>query len=141
MDTKTKAIYISLITTLILSVSASYYRYIVNQDFLTEVEIDCDPTIESCFVWVCDPNIDGEGVCTGNNEEDTWYFKYAYRNAKNFPACDNPTDGCDQITCNKDEEECEEATCTDELLIEHGISGSCTSPTDFNNIEPITNHY
>ncbi len=40
----------SLLTLLILTISASYYRFVVSLDFLVTYEIDCDPETENCFI-------------------------------------------------------------------------------------------
>lgn len=101
----------------------------VLHDYLVQTEVDCDPTFESCFVWECGAESE---ECTGNPDEDTWYFKIAYRNAKNIPACDAMDEECEQFTCPEEGEvECREVLCSPTALEEHHIKTTCTSPADF----------
>lgn len=129
MDTKSKILFWTLVALVVLSVSASYYRFMVLHDYLVQAEVDCDPSHESCFVWECDPE---EEECTGNPDEDTWYYKIAYRNAKNIPACDAEDETCDHFTCPEEgEAECREVLCSPEGLEEYHVETACTIPEDF----------
>ena len=136
MHIKSKILFWTLGVFIILSVSASYYRYMVLHDYIIEAQIDCDPTLESCFVWVCD--LEAGEECTGNEDEDTWYYKYIYRNAKNIPLCDPKEEGCDALICPEGGElECERINCTSESLASYEITGECTNTVDFDE-EPDT---
>lgn len=129
MDTKSKILFWTLGILVILSVSASYYRFMVLHDYLVQTEIDCDPSYESCFVWECDTE---EEECTGNPDEDTWYYKIAYRNEKNIPNCSEEDEECDHFTCPEEGEEgCREVLCSPTTLEEYHIETSCTIPDDF----------
>ncbi len=129
VDGKSKMLFWVMAMLIVLSVSASYYRFMVLHDYVVEAQIDCDPTFESCFVWECDPSIEGE--CTGNEEEDTWYYKIAHRNAKNITGCEDGDTTC-QFTCPSDgEEECDEILCSDEALATYDVLNTCTNPDDF----------
>jgi len=103
----------------------------VLKDYIIEADIDCNPFAESCFVWVCDPEIDGEDVCTGDLGEDTWYYKIAYKNAMNIITCDNNDNDCHQFECSIDEKDCYEVLCSGDTLIEYGVDGSCHSEMTF----------
>jgi hypothetical protein len=140
MDKKSKILLGVLGVFITLSVSATFYKTVILQDFIVYNQIDCDPSSESCFVWVCDPALDGEDACTGNPEEDTWYFKIAYRNAMNVPEC-APEDGdCSPFQCpTEGEDGCEEVLCSPEALIEYDLGDECTSPTDFIDVGDETN--
>lgn len=130
MDTKSKILFSFLGILIVLSVSASYYRYMVLHDYLVEAHVDCDPSLEICFVWECDPETEGE--CTGDEEEDTWYFKIAHRNAKNITSCDPQDEECQQFQCPEEgEEACDEVLCATDTLTEYALEGSCTNPEDF----------
>jgi hypothetical protein len=132
MDRKSKILLGVLGVFVTLSISATFYKTVILQDFIVYTEIDCDPSTESCFVWVCDPTVDGEDTCTGNPEEDTWYFKIAYRNAMNVPECAPDDEYCAPFQCpTEGEEGCEEVLCSPETLIEYDLGDECTSPTDF----------
>jgi hypothetical protein len=129
MDTKSKILFGAFSLLIVLSVSASYYRYMVLHDYLVQAEVDCDPTYESCFVWECDPE---EEECTGDPEEDTWYYKFAYRNAKNVPSCEQTSETCDLFTCPEGgEEECREVLCSADALLEYHVDTPCTLLEDF----------
>lgn len=129
MDTKSKILFGVFGILILLSVSASYYRFMVLHDYLVQTEVDCDPTFESCFVWECGAESE---ECTGNPDEDTWYYKIAYRNAKNIPACDAEDQKCDQFTCPEGgEAECREVLCSEATLEEYHIDRACTLPEDF----------
>jgi hypothetical protein len=129
MDIKSKILLGILGVVIVLSVSTSYYRFLVLHDYVIETEIDCDPTYESCFTWECDSESE---ECTGNPEEDIWYYKLAYRNAKNIPACDLNDETCNQFACPEGgEADCVEILCSQEALNEHGIDTSCTIPEVF----------
>ncbi|QQR65170.1 hypothetical protein IPH92_01135 [Candidatus Kaiserbacteria bacterium] len=131
MRIKTKVFYGIFCALIMLSVSASYYRFMVLHDYIIQNEVDCDPTYESCFVWECDSDVE---ECTGNPDEDIWYYKIAYRNAKNIPACDAGEEACDQFTCPEGgEAECNEVLCTPATLEEHNIDQACTLPENFAN--------
>lgn len=101
----------------------------VLHDYLVQAEVDCDPSLESCFVWECDTE---EDECTGNPDEDTWYYKIAYRNAKNIPACNTEDETCEPFVCPEEgEAECSEVLCTSESLEEFHVDTACTVPEDF----------
>ncbi len=116
---------------IILTVSASYYRYIVLHDYIIEAQVACDPTIESCFVWSCDPSMEGD--CTGDPEADIWHYKYAYRNAKYIPECN--VEECDSFTCpSGGEPGCSEVICNEATLQQYGIEGLCVFRPNYDEI-------
>jgi hypothetical protein len=138
MDIKSKVLLILLSFLVIVSISASYYKYLVLRDYVIEVSVDCDPSTETCFTYLCDPAFE---ECTGNPDEETWYYKILFRNAYNFPNCDVDTDPeCNLYSCPDGELGCEELLCTDEALTELGLEGEvCTNPGDFMDTEFISN--
>lgn len=118
------ALFLVMVT---ISISATYQKYFVLDDFEVEFEIDCDIESENCFVWICDPEIDGEDYCTGDPEDDIWYYKYFYRNASDLPNCDLDDEDCPVFECSESEE-CYEITCSEENLEEFGLDGQCVGP-------------
>lgn len=110
------------------SVGATYYRYMVQKDFLVKYETPCDPSQGTCFVYECDPEIE---ECTGNLEEDTTYYSLMYRKAFNIPACDAGVEGdCDSAyICPLEEAECSVVTCDEETSL--GEETTCSNPEDF----------
>lgn len=132
MEKKSQLFFIFLFLLIFWAVSASYYRYVVKQDYVIETEMDCDPSLEVCFMRICDPEIDGE--CTGDLEEDTSYYKIVRRNAKNIPLCDTNDERCQMFVCPEREEECEILLC-DERTVEEGAT--CNNPTQYVTGHPI----
>lgn len=129
MDKKSKILFSLFGILIVLSVSASYYRFMVLHDYIIEAQVDCNPSSESCFVWECDPSIEGE--CTGNPDKDTWYFKIAHRNAKNITACEEGDELCAPFSCPLEgEEECDEVLCNADSLTEYNIDNECAIQSD-----------
>jgi hypothetical protein len=121
MSKSSKILLALAIILLAVSISASYYRYVVLHDYIIKVEIDCDPSTENCFIYTCDSE---EEECTGNPEEDTWYYKNFYRNAKYLPDCDPyNSNECAAFECGENELGCYEEVCSGDE--------TCTHPDDF----------
>lgn len=99
----THLLFVVIVFLLVLTISATYYRYFVLKDYTIISEIDCDPQVESCFVYLCDPEYE---ECTGDPEEDTWYYKHFYRKASATPLCDPESEGCAALVCTEDEGGC-----------------------------------
>jgi hypothetical protein len=130
MGKGSKILLVAFVFLIVLAVSASYYKFVVLRDFVIEAQVDCDPTSESCFVWECDPGIEDE--CTGIEEDDTWYYKIAHRNAKNIPLCNTDDETCLPFTCpDEGEAQCDEILCSETTLIKYNLEGACTNPIDF----------
>jgi hypothetical protein len=109
---------------IILSVSASYFRFVILKDYVILAEVDCDPVFESCFVWVCESEFDNDEECI----EDTSYYKMAFRNARNITDC-NFREDCSPFSCSVfGEEGCGEILCTEETVLEYGYENYCTKP-------------
>ena len=92
----------ALLTLLALTVSASYYRYIVTLDFLVTYEIDCNPTEESCFVG-----------CEDDECTTEYYFSEIEREAQwlQMMCGENITDCAIMNTCTESENHCVLTTC------------------------------
>jgi len=131
MASKGKILFIALVALLAFSTLATFYQYYVLQDYVIAAEAECDPETESCFTWICDPEVDGEEWCTGDLAEDTWYYKVMYRNAKNVPNCEPYDEDCDALHCPEGEEGCEIELCTPEVVEEEEMEYECTDPDTF----------
>ena len=116
---------------IVASVGATYWRIMVEKDYLIEAQADCDPYVEKCFVWKCDPNstVDGE-ACTGNPDDDTWYFQVVKRNAKNIPLCDPKDENCKALVCGENEPECGYEFCSQDNMEKQGAS-ACNDPAQY----------
>ncbi|NTV41140.1 MAG: hypothetical protein HGA61_02605 [Candidatus Moranbacteria bacterium] len=104
----------------------------IRHDYIIESEIDCDPSAEKCFVYLCDP---GTEQCTGIEEEDIFYYKIARRRASNIPLCDPVLEGCDQFLCSEGEKDCEIRFCDQQVAAEKGEE--CNDPEQYLIDNPI----
>ncbi|MFZ2187898.1 MAG: hypothetical protein WAV46_04735 [Candidatus Moraniibacteriota bacterium] len=109
MDKKSKIFFAVFFLLIAGSVAATYYKIMIQRDYIIQAEVDCDPYTETCFVYVCNPEAGEE--CTGDPAEDTSYYKLIQRNAKNIPSCDPSAEGCDALICPLGEAECALTLC------------------------------
>ena len=137
MDIKTKIFWwvIGLLT--VFSLVFAFYRYMIKKDYIIQAQTDCDPYMETCFVWECDPasDVDGE-KCTGDTENDIWYYKLIDRNAGKIPSCDLEDESCEALVCGDNEPECKYTLCNEENKIEME-SEECTDPIKYSLENPI----
>lgn len=91
--------YILLLVILLLfgyAIFATYHRAFVAQDYALFYDDDCDPEEKSCFIYICDPQWE---ECTGDPEEDTWYYKTYEISAVDISTCDPLGDRCEEFDC------------------------------------------
>lgn len=96
---------------IVVSLASAYYTFVVKHDYLVKYTTHCDPTVEKCFVEVCDLEVT---ECTGNEEEDTKYYTTICRKAYNVPDCERGSDPlCEKRweTCAPGEKGCAIKTC------------------------------
>lgn len=113
------------------SVGVTYWRIMIKKDYVVEAQVDCDPYEKNCFVWECDPNsiVEGE-ACTGDPENDIWYYAVAKRTAAKVPLCDPATDDtCDPWTCEEGEKDCSETLCDETTKVEQ--EAECNDPVQY----------
>ncbi len=126
MDKKSKILLGVFFLLIAMSIGATYYRIVVRRDYLIENQVDCDPTLEKCFVYHCDPATES---CTGNEAEDTSYYKIAKRKANKIPDCDPDKDeNCQPFVCGEKEKDCGETFC-DEMSKQEGEE--CNDPVQY----------
>jgi hypothetical protein len=107
------------------SVAFTYYRIMIKRDYLISAEAECDPYAEKCFIYECDPETE---ECTGDPEEDTYYYKLIKRKAFNIPSCNSDEDeDCESLVCLENEEDCSYELC--EEGNEDGIE--CVDPVQY----------
>lgn len=138
MDKKSKILFWVIGLLIVASVSVTYWKLMIKKDYVIESQIDCDPYIEKCFVWECDPasTVEGE-ACTGDPENDTWYFQVAKRNASMIPLCDTENDEtCDPWTCSEGEKNCNQIFCSEDLM-EAQYASSCVDPVQYAIDNPV----
>lgn len=138
MDKKNKIFFLIMALLIAGAVGVTYWRIMIKKDYVIEAQTDCDPTVDECFIWECDPESTEEGeACTGDPEEDSWYFQVVRRNASNIPLCDPETDeSCEALVCGENEPNCEYEFCTEENM-EDQYASACNDPAEYilNNTE------
>jgi len=97
----------------------NYRTYFIERDFLLHDAVECDPSLESCFVEVCDA---GDEEC-----DDEWTYKKITESARNVPACSSYQGDCPPLSCEPNESECTETVCSVASLEE---GERCTDETD-----------
>jgi hypothetical protein len=129
IDSRSKILFAVVGLLIVGSVALTFWRYVVRRDYIVQAQIDCDPEMEKCFVWECDPNSTVEGeACTNDPEMDIWYYKIFRRNAKNIPMCDPNDEDCTAYVCDPSEEDCSEELCAPENVPE---GESCNDPEQY----------
>jgi hypothetical protein len=113
------------------SIFFGFLRFVVFKNYYIEAQSDCDPTVEKCFVWQCDPESTVEGeACTGDPESDASYYKIIKKKANTVPACDpNNDENCPQIICAPGEKNCTEIFCNEENKIDQ--EAECNDPEQY----------
>lgn len=131
MDKKSKILLLAFLVLVIAMVAFTYYKYMVKRDYVIEAQTDCDPYTEACFIWQCDPAATDESEkCTGDPEEDIWYYEIIRRNAMNVPLCDPNNEECDALVCDPLlEEDCEIILCDEETAVEQ--EAECNDPAEY----------
>ncbi|HRY82871.1 MAG TPA: hypothetical protein P5232_04215 [Candidatus Moranbacteria bacterium] len=132
MDKKSKIFFAVLFLLIAGSVALTYWRIMIKKDYVVEAQTDCDPETQKCFIWECDPasTVEGE-ACTGDEENDIWYYQIARRNASLIPLCDPDKDeNCLPMDCDPStENDCEIIFCNDENKIEQEVE--CNDPEEY----------
>lgn len=116
MDKKSKILLFSFFSIIIIVTGISYYKYFILKDYLIEIEVDCNPKLEKCFIYECDPSVDEE--CPKNVKKRISYYKIIRKKANTIPNCDPNSENCSALKCNKSED-CEEVLC-DEANLQEG---------------------
>ena len=132
MDKKSKIFFLVLFLLIAGSVGMAYWRIVVRKDYVVQTQEDCDPSVEKCFIWECDPESMEEGeACTGDSEEDVWYYQLQKRNASNVPLCNPEEDeDCQPMSCNSYiEKDCETVYCDEKTAIEQETE--CNDPEEY----------
>ena len=129
LDVKSKILFVILGILIVGSVSVTYWRYMVQRDYIIKAQINCDPETENCFIWECDLMSLEEGeACTGVPDNDIWYYKIFNRNAKNIPDCDPADENCTAYVCGEGEADGSEELCNAENVPE---GEECSNPEQY----------
>ncbi len=113
-------IFYIVLTLLILgSVGVTFVKIVILKDYQVIAETSCDPQIEKCFVYVCDPASDSS--CSVVESERTSYYKMVSKKAANIAICEATVEklGCDgELSCIENEKSCSYTFCDPNNLIE-----------------------
>lgn len=102
LDKRLSILIIFFFSILTISCVLIYYRVFIAQDYLISAQVPCDPNTESCFVYVCDPQVE---ECGDFSEEE--YYKIIYKEAKNIAPCDiGATECLNKLACSTNEQGC-----------------------------------
>ena len=109
------------------SVAVTFWRIVLNRDYIISAEQECDPATETCFIYTCDPEADSE--CPADEAERISYYKLIHKNAKNIPLCDTLSGECPtELNCEEGEADCEMILC-DESTVAEGET--CNDPEKY----------
>ena len=112
------------------SVTATYYRIMIQKNYIIEAQADCNPYVQKCFVWQCDPTSDVDGEkCTGDAEADVWYYELVERNASKIPLCNPDDENCKALECEDGELDCQYIFCDDKTKLAQ--EAECSDPTEY----------
>lgn len=105
-----------LVPLMLISGAASYYRFVVANDYIVEYEGECDPASESCF----------EG-CEDDLCEETYPYKLMEKYAADLrEACGPDISDCEEANiCLPTDSDCEVTYCDPENL---EIDEACALP-------------
>lgn len=125
-----------LFALIVVSAATTFWKIVIQKDYIIEAQTDCDPYSQRCFIWECDTASVVEGEkCIGDPDEDIWYYNIVRRNAGHIPLCDPNDENCSALICNKGEPECEQIFCTEENKIDQ--EAECNDPEQYALDNPI----
>jgi len=93
---------------ILISLSLTFYRTFVSQNYALYYSDDCNPDEESCFIYYCNPYWE---ECTGNPEDDVWYYKIYERSTQKATPCESLRGECSDFVCSEGEEGCSVIYC------------------------------
>ena len=131
MDKKSAIFLTVFVSLIVISVGITFVRIYIQKDYIIQNQIDCDPTVDACFIWECDPESTEEGeACTGDPEMDIWYYAVAQRKAYMIPDCDPNDENCLPFECLEGEKDCSVTFCDETTKEEQGVE--CNDPVQYN---------
>ncbi len=92
-----------------------------------EVQVSCDPSAETCFKHVCDPE---QGTCSSDSGENTSYYKVIQSKGFLMPQCVPGSADCLEPNCLGDDGDCRVVFCSDSDAQSRG--DVCNVPEDYN---------
>lgn len=123
MDGRTKLLFTVFLLVVAFVSFVCYKKYVVDSDYLIHAEAGCDPYVETCFIYNCNPEIN---ECTGSPDEDTYYYKEVMKSVSQLPNCDPNSEDCFFAQCNDGEVGCNVTLCDPNDSV-----STCSSMEDF----------
>lgn len=131
MDKKSKIFFLVFFLLIAVVVVITYAKYFVAKDYYITAEAECDPETEACFIYVCDPEVDGE--CPEDEAEWTSYYKIVKKKANLIPLCDPNEEDCNALDCIEGMD-CEVTFCDEDSVAE---GEECSDPETYLEENPI----
>ncbi len=118
MHLKEKILYTTLASLIVLSFTASYYRFVILKDYIVAYEHTCDPTFESCFVG-----------CNDDACESQYYYAVIEKMTYDvYQLCGNDVTNCDEAyLCKENDTLCNVIYCDPASIIEETCSSNNNS--------------
>lgn len=88
---------VTIVPLLVLLIASSYYRFVIQRDYLVSYEGDCDPMIQSCYIG-----------CIDDDCMEEYYYSVIERRASEVRLlCGDDVSICDDAyECQAEVEEC-----------------------------------
>ncbi|RPI53857.1 MAG: hypothetical protein EHM49_03865, partial [Deltaproteobacteria bacterium] len=125
MDKKSKIFFLVFFLLIAVVVVITYAKYFVAKDYYITAQADCDPETEACFIYVCDPEVDGE--CPEDEAEWTSYYKIVKKKANLIQLCDPNEEDCNALEC-LEGMDCEVTFCDEDSVAE---GEECSDPETY----------
>lgn len=131
MDKKSKIFFAIFFSVAFIIIAISFFKFFALKDYYIKSEVECNPEIEKCFIYECDPTVDTE--CSENPDERVSYYKLIEKKAYALPLCDSNSPDCPLITCQAGED-CKEFLCDEATKTEEE---QCNDPEEYLKNNPI----
>lgn len=122
MNREIKIFFIGIILLVFGVTIFTYYKYVLAKEYKVTAQVPCDPTIESCFVYECDPENE---ECSDEDDPEPFFYAILQRKARFIPLCNPSQESCEVAQCEEDEVECKRVLC------DHENDEQCAIPEDF----------
>lgn len=126
MDKQSKYFFLVFFIIISAVVAVAFFKYFVWHDYYVKVEAECDPAMEECFIYECDP--EEEADCPSDSEERVSYYKYVNKKAYLLTPIEPSSEDFPGFGC-QEWEECEEILCSEKTREEWE---ECNNPLEYN---------
>ncbi|NQV88000.1 MAG: hypothetical protein HQ402_00400 [Parcubacteria group bacterium] len=120
MDKKSKILLAVILLVALVAIGYTFYRYVIEEDYLITADASCDPETESCFYIPCE-----DSDCSTNID----YYKVVTKKAFNVSLCDPADSSCDALVCKSGEIDCTVTYCTPDNISD---GEECSTATPVN---------